>query len=751
MSSDFEIGRVVAVDTAQVTVELKSDLKALTRVTYERTVEVGTINSYVILPVGVQRIVAMVTRIFLTEEAELRTDRTLVALPSARRLMKATMIGTIEGQDFTQGVSLFPVLDTPVLVATRKDLEAIFGAKTAGITPRDPSKPGYCIPIGKAAVFTDFNIHINPDAFFGKHAAVIGSTGSGKSCTIATIIQTILRHEPVRGTHFVILDTNGEYRQAFQKQDASGNWTDSYERYRCLYIPSDQGDSANRLVIPYWFMNADDFVRLFKAAPSVQRPVLLGALTEARERSVQEEAWRGLRRSLLTEVNRLLSLSRETDNRAPRSVRELCDESLTFLGEANNATALRELSERYPDLTAESLRSSFEAVKGIAREGIRQEGTTYESYAPLGISKRQRIESYLLPLIAQLASRGQPVPNTEQFVGADTPTYFSKTLFRGLHLDQAMSREETGTSRARENCATMLMRIHQLLDDKRYEFLFGPTDGEWPEPLHSLATFLRDILGLAPSGSRLSEEGVVRPRALPFYDRERRRAGYPHNVVVIDLSLLASEVLENVTALVGRLLLEFLQRIGETKPSGIQRGEFPVVLVLEEAQNYIREPRGQDEESISRRVFERIAREGRKYGLSLVVASQRPSELSKTVLSQCSSFIVHRLQNPEDLRYFREIVPGVYSELLAQLPALAPRYALVLGECVRAPALVYMNEARPLPRSKDPLFYAHWVAEKPSVPDVEAVCAKWEGRAAEVANSPATEQCPPERPEPSGT
>jgi DNA helicase HerA-like ATPase len=93
--------------------------------------------------------------------------------------------------------------------------------------------------------------------------------------------------------------------------------------------------------------------------------------------------------------------------------------------------------------------------------------------------------------------------------------------------------------------------------------------------------------------------------------------------------------------------------------SGVGRGEFPVVLVLEEAQNYIREGRKSEEESISKQVFERIAREGRKFGLGLVVASQRPSELSKTVLSQCNSFVVHRLQNPEDLRYFREIVPGI--------------------------------------------------------------------------------------------
>jgi hypothetical protein len=149
------------------------------------------------------------------------------------------------------------------------------------------------------------------------------------------------------------------------------------------------------------------------------------------------------------------------------------------------------------------------------------------------------------------------------------------------------------------------------------------------------------------------------------------------------------------------------------------------VLVLEEAQNYIREGKKNEDDSISKQVFERIAREGRKFGLGLVVASQRPSEMSKTVLSQCNSFVVHRLQNPEDLRYFREIVPGIYGQLLEQLPALAPRSALVLGECVKAPALVEMREVDPAPRSKNPQFFKSWSTDN-KTPDIEKICAKWE-------------------------
>ncbi|MEZ4227522.1 MAG: hypothetical protein R3B89_00070 [Polyangiaceae bacterium] len=117
-----------------------------------------------------------------------------------------------------------------------------------------------------------------------------------------------------------------------------------------------------------------------------------------------------------------------------------------------------------------------------------------------------------------------------------------------------------------------------------FDFLFGPVGEALPKPAHALAIFLRDTLGIgaAAQADLSSEEDVPRER-LPFYDRQRGSASAV-DVVILDLSLLAAEVLENVTALIGRLVLEFLQRLGEQ--GGEQaRGSLPVVLVLEEAQN----------------------------------------------------------------------------------------------------------------------------------------------------------------------
>jgi len=716
MASDHEIGRVVAVDTAQVTVELNRDLKALTRSTYEGTLEVGRINSYVIIPVGARRIVAMVTRVLLTEESELKADKTMVTLPSSRRLMKATMIGTIDEDRFRQGINLFPVLDSPVLITTRKDLDAIFG-KSSEQDGASSDEPGFCIPIGRSAVFQDYDIKIDPDAFFGKHAAIIGSTGSGKSCTIATIIQSIISQASVKQTRFIILDTNGEYRTAFQRQNEDKTWIDADASFKTLYIPTDPAEKE-KLAIPYWFMDSEDFVRLFRASPGVQRPVLLNALSSAREDS-KGPSWVSLREHLLLECHRLMSAAANGQWQDRNSMGVICEGVVRSLESEENKEALANLINNFPALTADSIKKVFQDVKNFA--GRKNE----KDYDPLVMDVRQSVEGILSSLLATLVTTPQSSFRSVS-CSADCPKYFSKHALRYKHLEHAMTRDEASSSRTRDNCSTMLMRIYRLLEDSRFEFMFGPTCSEWPSVMHSLATFMRDILG----AGCLREAGLTGTDAcpegqLPFYDRQRG-GSTRSNVVIIDLSLLASEVLENVTALIGRLIHEFLQRLSDPV-SRVGRGEYPVVLVLEEAQNYIREGRRTEEDSISKLVFERIAREGRKYGLGLVVASQRPSELSKTVLSQCNSFIVHRLQNPEDLRYFREIVPGIYGQLLDQLPALAPRSALVLGECVQAPALVDMREASPVPKSKNPKFYRSWTQEEQQ-PDFEAVCERWEGR-----------------------
>ncbi len=188
------------------------------------------------------------------------------------------------------------------------------------------------------------------------------------------------------------------------------------------------------------------------------------------------------------------------------------------------------------------------------------------------------------------------------------------------------------------------------------------------------------------------------------------------------MSLLPYEVLETITGLIGRLILDFVSRFPES-----DRGKLPLVIALEEAQNYIPEKNRGDRESIAKKVFERIAREGRKYGISLLVSSQRPSELSKTVLSQCNSFIIHRLQNPEDQKYVRQLVSAANEDILQQLPILPQQHVVIMGDAVRTPVQARINNANPKPNSNNPKFIENWTMDLPeNFPNYEKIAEAWE-------------------------
>jgi len=152
----------------------------------------------------------------------------------------------------------------------------------------------------------------------------------------------------------------------------------------------------------------------------------------------------------------------------------------------------------------------------------------------------------------------------------------------------------------------------------------------------------------------------------------------------------------------------------------------PWVLFLEEAHNYAK-PARQDEDrgqALSRIAFERIAKEGRKFGLSLIVASQRPSEISPTIISQCANFFSHRLQNPDDIDHFRRIIPMQARRLLDQVTVLASGEAIVFGSAFHIPARVQIDMPKPPPWSQTAAPYHQWKDNKTCFP-VDTIIKNW--------------------------
>nr|WP_312826864.1 DUF87 domain-containing protein [Brucella anthropi] len=295
---------------------------------------------------------------------------------------------------------------------------------------------------------------------------------------------------------------------------------------------------------------------------------------------------------------------------------------------------------------------------------------------------RERLHSIRASLVEGIAIRQNEGINFAK--SADSPRFIAAAEFRDPRLvDRAIDQESS--RRIDQYLTTLKLRLRTRLDDRRWQSFFNYEQ-------HDIRSFQ----------AWMEKLGVG------------RRSG--PRVSVLDFSMLASEVLPFACALLGRLLLEAREML---RPD--RRSRYPWVLVLEEAHNYARPPgrvedRGQ---ALSRRAFERVAKEGRKFGLSLVVASQRPSEISPTIISQCANFFSHRLQNPDDIDHFRRIIPKQAQRLLDQVTVLAAGEAIVFGSALHVPARVQIKLPKREPWSATAAPYIDWAtADAFPLPDV---------------------------------
>lgn len=138
---------------------------------------------------------------------------------------------------------------------------------------------------------------------------------------------------------------------------------------------------------------------------------------------------------------------------------------------------------------------------------------------------------------------------------------------------------------------------------------------------------------------------------------------------------------------------------------GHDRRERPIHLILDEAHRYIRKNANY---IMRENIFEKIAREGRKYSLYLIISSQRPSELSQTVLSQCGNYIVHRIQNEVDMKYIYSVLPYFSDDYITKIKQAIPGEALIFGNCVPMPLMVKVTKANPAPNSDNCIISNEW-------------------------------------------
>lgn len=639
------------------------------------------INSYVLIPSESGFLVAQIEWITIERSQYPKRrgiqDFGVIDLPYPLRKMSLNPLGilrntTADAQgmsqySFSRGIEVFPTVGDPVLLPTQDQLRSIV---ESGENRR--------VKIGVSPLAGNAVVAVDPDRLFGRHLAVLGNTGSGKSCTVAGVIRWSIEaaqkqrtdadeDESVANTRFIILDPNGEYSSAFS----------DISNVRVFGVEENPAHGVQQLKVPIWLWNSSEWAAFTQASSKTQRPTLVQALRSVRDGQLTAEitprdSMRSYLRTLISCVKIEIAAGAPWAGRGkPKGIQEGVLNWQRGLSEdgtytADELTAIAILQNKFHEF----LESSTSGDKNWPRY------------------HRPAVETLLTALEEAYFAFGGGLHTTLP-VDADIPRPFTGDEFlRSIEANAELMKTA-------EYVETMLMRIRTLLSDAKLKRVIVPDEeislDQWMDQY------------ICPSNSA---DGAV---------------------TVIDLSLVPAELTHIITSVIARMVLESLQRYRK-----INLGKtLPTTIVMEEAHTFIKRYNNDSETATASemcaKVFEKIAREGRKFGLGLVLSSQRPSELSPTVLSQCNSFLLHRLSNDRDQELVSKLVPDNLRGLLRELPSLPSQNAILLGWASELPVLVRMNYLKEgnRPKSDDPDYWNVWTAGERTV-DWKVIADDWQ-------------------------
>lgn len=591
-------------------------------------------------------------------------------------------IGTLMNDVFCMGVGIFPSLYADVEIVTYEDLDIILSSNKL----EELEGVHSTFSIGTSKNLINYVIDIDINRFFNIHSAVLGNSGSGKSNTIAHILHEVYRKEnnEALGTKIIIFDVNGEYPQALGN-DAHLNSSIT----SVFYKPNLNGDTEKykSFVLPYYLMSLDEWLSFLMASDRTQKPFWDRVLQESYKfykifsssnhndtyKFANYIKWK-LRQMLFNIVSRVDSdTSKMTAAKgAIAMLRQTCKND-NIDGEvkkdlSNFLYICDQLCMVSYGSNNDSLSNSLDLF--IAKSDDEQKYVylkTKKDGFIVELSDSKTIYSF-----SQIDEKEALIVDQEKLLPGE---YFDYKYLK-IAVDIVLLEEEArGNIHIRDFTATLMSRLDFFLLNPECSFMRIET-----------AKFIN------------SEDYLEKMFGITDKDI------YTKQLITIDSSEVGMDSLELMTSVVSRMIFDYRK-----KKLSESRHQRPIHLILDEAHRYIRK----DGNYILREnIFEKIAREGRKYSLYLLISSQRPSELSQTVLSQCGNYIVHRIQNEVDMKYVYSVLPYFSEDYITKIKQAVPGEALIFGNCVPMPLMVKVTEAAPAPNSENCNIKMEWFKNK---------------------------------------
>lgn len=652
----MKIGKIISVEFDKFRVKILDACRQSTVCIDGQVYYFGNIGSYLKTYNSLgDTIVCEVVAIYENDQNHARSQADQFSLENSRNLL-IKPIGTLTPmKQFTMGVGIFPAIYNDVDIVTTKDLVDIL--KSGQENEDGLNGIHHSIDIGYSKNLINYKVSLNINQLFNIHTAVLGNSGSGKSNTIARILQEVYKKENYSavGAKTILFDSNGEYPIAFTNAGLSDEVnTIFYKPFKDTeHHTDDAGIEYKPFNLPYYLLNLDEWLAFLMASERAQKPFWDKVLQmtykfysifnsedkddkKSEDRYINYFKWKilGIIDLILSQIDSdtaKITSARGIANRCLKIINDKSDnrELKIFIQEINSCCSLYygNNNSQLQDFLSEE-RNNIDEDSALKIEECKLTHGSYYDYE------------------------------------------FLHTAVEMVLLEE----EARGNARIREFTSTMLTRLDFFLNNNECRFM-----RECNHKFNNSESYLKEVFHIG------SDE-------------------HQDQLITIDSSEVGTDVLELMTSVVSRMIFDYRKQM-----IGPDRRQHPVHLFLDEAHRYIRK---NAQYILRENIFEKIAREGRKYSVFLVVSSQRPSELSDTVLSQCANFIVHRIQNEVDLKYVYAILPYFSEDFITKIKQSVPGEALIFGNCVPMPLQVQVIQAKPDPNSKNCDVEKEWFIEK---------------------------------------
>lgn len=517
-------------------------------------------------------------------------------------LVKLLLVGEIKNDKFTAGIVKKPSANLKIRLINASELELIYGKN-------EFNKDN--LFLGTSAIYKNFHISVPLNSFFANHSAIIGNTGSGKSCGVARMLQNLFilnSHKP-KNSHIILFDAYGEYENTF---DELNNHNLRFTKYTTKVKNKDEA----MLKFPSYFLDVDDLAILLQASSSDQLPVLNKALKLVKIFKSSSPNMKEYKNDIIASC--LLDIL--TSGRSSSSIR---DQIIAVLSHYNTDT-----------LNLESI---------ISQPGYNR---TFRQCLLIDEQGKMNAISEIVNFLQQFERI-----NLESIDINENIAYTLDDLYYALEF--ALISEGT------------------INNDIAYK------------QINILKTRLQTII-------TSSEKEIFEVNNYISKEDFIINAFGNSQLVNINLSYLNDRFAKVLTKLYSKLLFNYTTRLEK-------RGSFAVNIILEEAHRYVQNDN--DIDIIGYNIFDRITKEGRKYGTLLTFITQRPSELSQTALSQCANFIVFRIFHPKDLEIVKTMSTNVAPITIEQVKSLNPGTAFAFGTGFKIPSLIIFDLPSPMPKS----------------------------------------------------